>query len=64
MKDEDYNGTQCEYDQMTSEENWLSKRLHRQSIHNQQTKMSDDVEGQVSMANARRYILYKQLRIV
>lgn len=47
---------------MAAVESLLSKRLYRQSSCNRRTKMSD-IEGQVSMTNARRYMLYKQLRI-
>jgi hypothetical protein len=46
--------------QTTVVESLLVKRLDRKSTCNRQTKMTG-VEGQVSMANARRYMLYKQL---
>lgn len=53
---------QREQDQMTSVGGLFAKRLYSHLSCNRQTKIND-VEGQVSMANARRFLLYKQLRV-
>jgi hypothetical protein len=47
---------------MTGVESLLVKRLDRESTCNRWTKKTG-VEGRVSMANARRYMLYKQLHL-